>query len=539
MITERTIINALLIGASLIMAPFIISESLSYDYVPAEILGGLFALVIAFFVLKDALCICPLLGLNIAGGLNFLPLGLDAATVACILLIIYYTIVYILVRQKRFKLGKPGFFWPMLIVTLIVLYHNHSLSIRILGGSEEGEKPALYIYLFVLAYFCGINIPSPSVSFLSKVPLYIIILTGISNIPFLLTSFVPSLAPYLYRVTDNVNVGVYIDSLAGSSGVTDGAVSRLGALGQFGGVLQIYLLANYPIGTWLRPERWWIAILSFFCVMCAVYSGYRNVVFSFALASLIAVSCYYSWRALILPIALFIGMLVLLVASSNGVIPLPVNKIPIIAQRTLSFLPFDWDPEAIASSASSNEFRYNIQKVYRDEYMLRSPLLGNGFTINTKEFNALSDSLKYGGAGSDPEYTQAKAFIEGKLFHTGWISVYDAVGIIGTMAFIALGVSEVLVAAKFIFKPKADRRSPLFPLYIWIFVNVTTMMISFFAVFGDFGQIFRDLCVYGIVLSHLSSITSRSGTPSVLPMRKGQMEFSRLGGAQYGYQSKS
>src|SRR5258708_19065 len=211
MMTERTIINALIIGASLILVPFVISSTLTGgDFVPALFIGGLFALLAAFFFLKDTLSIWPLLGSSIAGSLNFLPLPLKPTHVFCILLILYYITGYVLIRQKRIKLGKTAFLWPILITTLIVLYHNHDLNVRVLGGNTEGAKPAILLYLVVLAYFCGINIGAPSVKFLSKVPLYSVILTALSNTPFFLTTFFPSLAPYLYYITDNVNVDAYL-----------------------------------------------------------------------------------------------------------------------------------------------------------------------------------------------------------------------------------------------------------------------------------------------------------------------------------------
>jgi MFS family permease len=537
MITERTIINFLIIGASFILVPFVISSSLSVDYLPVLIFGGLIALIVAFFFLKEKLCLCPMLGGSVLGSLNFLPLPLKAPHIACILLILYYISGYVIIRQKPIKIGKPSFLWPILIVTLIVLYHNHSLNVRVMGGGTEGAKPAILLYLVVLAYFCGINISSPSVDFFSKVPLISVILTAITCIPFILTTFLPSLAPYLYYITDNVNVQAYLETQAGPQAVE--GIGRLSALGPLGEVLQAYLICHYPIGSWLRPERWWVAGLSFICLILVLSTGFRNNLFGYAMLIMVATCCYYSWRALFLPMALFIMALLFFVASSNNLISLPEDKLPLVAQRTLSFLPGDWDKEAIDSAKSSNKFRQDIQDVYIREYMEKSPLIGNGFNIDSNEFNRLSDLIRNGGAaGEDAAYLTAKTFIEGKEFHTGWLSVYDAVGIIGSLAFVALGLNEILVSGHFIFKPKADRRSSLFPLYVWLFCGIASGMVGFFTVFGDFGQTFSNFCIYAIVLSHLLDIENTTDVPLVLPDRKGQVEFTGLKGALYGYHSR-
>jgi hypothetical protein len=538
MITERAIINFLIIGASFILVPIIVSSSLQVDFLPALFFGGLFALAVAFFFLKEQLSLWPMLGGSILGSLNFLPLSLKPSHIFCILLILYYITGYVLIRQKRIKLGNPRFLWPIMTVTLIVLYHNHDLNVRALGGeTQEGAKPAILIYLVVLAYFCGINMSSPSVHFFSKIPLYSVILTGLSSVPFLLTTFIPSLAPYAYYITDNVNVQAYLDTQASSSQAVTG-ISRLGPLGSLGGSLQLYLLSYYPIGTWLRPERWWVAGLSSICIALVLITGFRNSLFSFAVMVMVASWCYYSWRALFLPSAFVIMVLIFFAASSNNLINLPTDKLPLIVQRTLSFLPGDWDEEALESAKSSNDFRQNMQDLYIKEYMDKSPLIGNGFSIDTKEFNRLSDILKNGGGGEDDEYLTARTFIEGKMFHTGWLSVYDAVGIIGSIAFVVLAWNEIRTLAHFMFGPKADRRSSLFPIYVWLLCGILPSMIGFFTVFGDFGQTFSGLCIYAIALSQLSDMENMTEAPMVLPERKGQVKFTGLKGPLYGYQSR-
>ena len=92
---------------------------------------------------------------------------------------------------------------------------------------------------------------------------------------------------------------------------------------------------------------------------------------------------------------------------------------------------------------------------------------GNGFNINTKEYESYGDALRKGG--EDPRYLQAKLFIEGKLFHTGWLSVYDSVGIVGFIMPLSAtqdGVQQFRMASHFfVFGPRADHRFlPVSPL---------------------------------------------------------------------------
>ena len=144
--------------------------------------------------------------------------------------------------------------------------------------------------------------------------------------------------------------------------------------------------------------------------------------------------------------------------------------------------------------------------------MAKSPWIGSGFNIDAKEFNGWNQANK-SVHGFDSKYAEAKLYIEGKMFHTGWISVYDIVGVIGAGAFIALGLNAIGVAGYFVFGPTADRRSSLFPLYVWLTCSTVSLMATFFAVFGDFGYTFPILCMYGIILSQLSDLRRSNEAP--------------------------
>jgi hypothetical protein len=536
MLTERSIINALILTATFVLAPFIIAETLSADFLPALIAAGVFLLIVAFFFMKETLCAAPWLGRSIAGTLNFLPLPIEASQIAVALLIVYYITGFVLLTQRPITIGRPIFFWPMLIVTGIVLYHVHTLSLGTMGGNTEGARPAYFMYAYTLAYFCGINLPTPSVRFLSRIPFYALCLTALSCIPYLLTTFFPALAPYFYTFTGDVNIEAYANTAGGTQDVAfNQLTSKLAVLGPLGACLQMYLISHYPIGTWFSPSRLWVPILSFFCFVITIFCGYRSDLFGFFFLTLVGAWCYYSWRALFIPTLGIAMVLVVITASSNNIIHLPLRDLPMIAQRTMSFLPGDWDEEAIESGKGSNDFRQNIIDVYMDEYAREHPVFGNGFEINKDEFNSIQDSLKKGyGDGRDPAYLQAKLFIVGKMYHTGWISVYDCVGIVGWAAFLAFQLALVFVTGQFIFGKKADRRSALFPLYVFIQCTVTTTMASYYTVFGSFSQAYTDGICIAIVLVHLSKLKKQNELAAAPGDIKAQVEFSGLSQTNYG-----
>jgi hypothetical protein len=260
--------------------------------------------------------------------------------------------------------------------------------------------------------------------------------------------------------------------------------------------------------------------------------------FGFGMVTVAGAWCYYSWRSILISGIVFVPILAFALAVNNDMLPLPASKLPMIMQRSLSFIPADWDEEATRSGKDSNDFRDGIEQLYLKEYLWRSPWIGTGYNIDSEEFDELNEGLMTGRYGRDSFYFLYKMYIVGKMFHTGWLSVYDIVGIIGFAAFLFLAASEIWTLWGWIFDPKADRRSSLFPLYVWLFVNTVTMMLSFFTVFGDFAITFGNLVLNAMAISLVTDARKISDAPLATPERRITSDITRTSEGRYGYQTR-
>ncbi|HUB66408.1 MAG TPA: hypothetical protein VL981_02850 [Candidatus Methylacidiphilales bacterium] len=491
MLSERTIINALILAAGLIVGPYLTIATVEHDYLPILIAGGIIFLLVIFFFVGDRICALPMFGLCFAGKLDFLPFGLTLADLCSFVTVLYYLVSYVALRQRNFKTGPRAFFFPIITVGLIILYHQKSFGLHAFGGNTEGSRPALLMLVCVTCYFCGINIATPSIAFLQRVPWYALTLTVISNLPYIITTYAPQAARSLIYLSDNVNTSAYFGE----------EIVRQGAQAEIGAALQAVLLAYFPIYTWWRPYRWWVACLSFLCFYFVAQGGYRSDMALYVLLIVLGAWCYCSWRTLFLVPPLIIAILGLDLAQSSHLV-----KLPLSVQRSLAFLPGAWDKDVKESTDSSTEFRNDIYQMYMREYFAKSPLVGNGFAIDRDELDTINARIQFDNR--DGYYT-IKSFVVSKLFHIGWISVYDAVGLIGTAAFIMLGANISYISGRFIFGQGSWRRSPLLPLRVWIFCNVTHDMIGFFTVFGSFSQTFTALCAYAIILAKIREIEQK------------------------------
>jgi len=492
LLTERSIINFLIWVAGLILGPYLISSVLWQNYTPLYITVTVLGLFFMFNVFRDWLCIAPLVGYFMTGRIPFLPARLGFTDFFVISTIVYYLVTYVALRRQRMMTGPLYFFIPIMIITSIVIYHDPSFALRLAGGGREGGRGPIFVVLGTIAYLCGVSMNSPSPRFFWWTPIICASLGALSNVPFILTTWFPSLAPILYMVSDNINVGAYAASVLDEGGI----VRNSGAAG-VAALLVVVLLSYYPIFSLWRPNRWWVAVLVLICIPLVIAGGFRSALATFGLMLFVLTACYSTWRATFLIPFAVAGVLFATFLQNSHLIKLPES-----AQRSLSFLPGDWDPEVAESAKSSNDFRDNIRKVYMREEFWKSPLFGNGLTYDSADFvnyNMLAQHDTLDG------YYSTKTFVTGKMFHTGWISLYDAVGLVGGAAFIFFGCSLIWVVGRRVFV-RPDRKSPLSPIRVWMLANLVSSFVGFFTVFGDFKTAFPNFCCYAIVWTHVNRL---------------------------------
>ncbi|MCE0498769.1 MAG: DUF3367 domain-containing protein [Methylacidiphilales bacterium] len=483
MLSERTIINALILAAGLIIGPYLTISTFEYNFIPILIAGAVVSLLISFFYVGNRICALPLLGLSFTGNLNFLPYGLNVIELSIAVTILYYLSTYIALKQKSFKTGPRAFLYPMMIIFMIMLYHQQSFGLRIIGGTKEGSRPAIMMIASVITYLCGINMTNPPVAFLRRLPWYCLAVTAISNLPYLISTYAPDTDTTLVYLSSNLNLYAYF-----------GDTDRTGALAAIGSPLQLILLAYFPIYTWWRPGRWWVIGLSLLSFWWVSQGGFRSQMALYLFTFMLGAWCHCSWRSLILLPPCIVAILAVDLVQSSGLVTLPLS-----IQRSLSFVPGNWDKDVEDSAKSSDDFRADIKRIYKQEYAAKSPLLGNGFILDTSKIQ--EDTAKSGDA-----YYAIKGFLDSKSFHVGWISVYDAVGVVGFAAFVLFGVSAIFMSGYSVFGPGREQFASLLPLKIYLFCFLTRDMVGYFTVFGSFPGSFTVWCAFAIIITQLRSL---------------------------------
>ena len=143
------------------------------------------------------------------------------------------------------------------------------------------------------------------------------------------------------------------------------------------------------------------------------------------------------------------------------------------------------------AAESSDDFRKEIQKIYKEEFMTQSGLFGDGYKYDQKFMwdRVLSFSERQRLQGAEET---ARGFIQVRDHHVGWVAVHHPIGTVGFIAFIVLCLSSLAFVFRSVWKiPKGM----LSPPQVWSSALIVQIIISFFAVFGAMHNFLPQLCV--------------------------------------------
>jgi len=483
-LTIQKVVLSLVAVLGFVAAPWICAETLGGNMIPFSLILGCGFLLMFVFILGDKCWLSIPLCLPMAGSLNFLPIHFSPFELSILLVVGYVLIQFIMTDRRSFSLGPPSIWIPLAIIASILLYHwgrGGGIGLTMFGGEASGGRRFFTILLGVLALPAILWFPPLEDRWLRAIPLLYLIGNVLDFLPWLLSTYAPGIAPIIYRFYTTVN----LDAYASSSGFYEASVTRYGPLGFIGLGLQVALISFYPAKLWIRPNYWWVPVLSLLCLLGVIFSGFRSYLFNYILVSALALFFSIRWTSLFL-IPIGAAMITILCLGQGSAFDLPLN-----IQRTLSPLPGNWSPVAKETAESSNDFRREIQKIYREEYMKESGFFGDGYKYDQKfmldRVLSFSEREKLRG----PEET-ARGFIQVRDHHVGWVAVHHPIGTVGFISFVFLCCAGVVFVFRSIWKVPPGL---LTPPQIWSSALLVQIIISFFTVFGAMHNFIPQLCV--------------------------------------------
>ncbi len=397
---------------------------------------GVFALVGVGKLGRKLWVLFPLsAGFN--GAINLIPGGLTPFQMVSLLLVAMCLYFLKADAEFRIKFGPPWIFWPLLAINLIMVYNwikGRDLGLNILGSRLVGGKGYLECLLPFLGYVAAVSLYKPGTFHDRFVPLYIVSGYFFDALIFAFSTFFPAVAPYIFRLYSSVNVEAF-QALETSQvlAVSEGFILRFGRTGTLAPILLCAIQLYLPYKNWLGlPQILFGPFLLLFSIFLSLISGFRNT-----LAKLFLVGAIGVWQSFgvfsflfILPGLGIIGSLIWV--QGNFV------RLPDPIQRTMAFLPGQWDPHIVRITKDSSKFRQDLRRVYFKEFFSENNYLGKGYLYDRDDLAYSQEQFwrRVGYTRSDDTDEQIRDFIKRRQHHEGLLNVHHITGHIGTVIWI-------------------------------------------------------------------------------------------------------
>ena len=166
-------------------------------------------------------------------------------------------------------------------------------------------------------------------------------------------------------------------------------------------------------------QRAWVVLAYLACLILVLLSGKRMGVVAVFLAPLVSSVLSRQFIYVLLAASLTAASLAFLVAGHGNWFHLPL-----VAQRTISFLPGDWDSELYGMRGGTDEWRAEL-RYWALEQVKRDPLIGEGFSVNLSETTGAILAQERGGDMN----VQVAAYALGRSWHNMWLGYAADFGI--------------------------------------------------------------------------------------------------------------
>ena len=453
---------------------------------PLTVLGAVAVLLLFVYGLGDRCWLIIPFCLSIEGNLNFLPLNFTMQELAILTVFCYLLFRMIFGLDVAWRLG-PAILWvPLAGVLAVLVYHwisSGDIGIKAFGGSGWGGRKYFKVALAALSMPLLASFPGIRLRDLQMVPLFYFLGSFVDIVPDLLTTFIPTTAPLVWRFYSGVNLSEFGDVLRGNF-AGEQAITRFRTFSRLGMALGLVVLCYFPARTWLMPNRLWaFPVVLLGGLLCAI-SGFRSPVLQFGMSAMAAFYATLRFKSFILlPLLAVAGLSVAFTQGRVFDYPLPI-------QRSLAFLPGDWDFKAKSETEGSSKWRKKIDELFYKEYFGQAPILGQGYHFDpnlAKQDTDVYLAIAARQAAAGDEFADVRRFIEQRMPHEGPVHILLVTGMVGMVFFVGY------CAALLLFSFSSVLRTPpkeVTPIQIWSVALLLPNVLGFFIVFGEYTTFF-------------------------------------------------
>ena len=402
----------------------------------------------------------------------------------------------IILKRATIKYG-PVFDRLMIagFIAVLTLHAAHDrFGMRFLGSNIWGGRNYVNVYIGLAAFFVIQSVPMRS-KLWAKLPYIVLAVTTFDLIIAVITTIFPASIYKIYPFYSAVSRAGLEEIVTGNPVETQ----RVGAIGNFGFILILLVLASTSLRRLFTLSSFLRLLTVIVALIAVLYSSFRSTVLNTLSAVVVAGIRDLKFKVVLLLLFLVFCLVGLSLLNSQ------VVRLPKQVQRSLTFLPGDWDANMTADANDSNEFRRRVWTLWAQDYFPVHPLLGRGFGFRSEWAQGTERS-------HSPE--ESHQMVEVGNIHNGLFATLDAFGVIGTIFFIIWNVVLLVRAMRV---PFDDRYSGAIALR-FLSLYLATLIISYWIGAMTVGIFLpQEFALVGVFLSLQRSIKLESASEQHSP----------------------
>jgi len=371
---------------------------------------------------------------GLTGQIGVLPIPFSVAELSIVAASLYFVMNLIYGR----KLGSPpshnlSFLIWTNIIYLATAFFRNPVGFAFLGGSVRvGGKPYIDVMVGVMAYLL-LSRYRLSVLRAKKIPLWSLYVAAFVAFAGGVGTYFPEVGNILGKFYNGFYSGGFDTSGMTSSFYSATSLSlgedRLGFLQGIGSTTILYLVSQTnPTQFSLRQ------VLSYAGgIIMIMLSGFRSAFTNAFLVTVVGSIIREKTNGLIK-----IGSFTFVICLAGTLFSYTPISLPNTFQRTLSFLPGNWDPVAKLDAQGSSEWRFQMWEIAltSDKY-IHNKIFGDGFGFLRADLENGIAQMMGQATASEGDLQQEQFLIDGD-FHSGPVSAIRFVGVVGLILFILL-----------------------------------------------------------------------------------------------------
>lgn len=268
-----------------------------------------------------------------------------------------------------------------------------------------------------------------------------------------------------------------------------------------GYTLAFLMFARYSPREVFGVQKPWLPVAYILCILMVLMSGKRLAMVAVFMPPLISAVMHKQY--------IYIFTASLLAAASLAMLAVGQGQwfnLPLVAQRTLSWLPGDWDSELEGMRGGTDAWRAEL-RYWATQNIQKAPIIGDGFSVDLNETVAAIAMNERGGDLN----MQVAAYALGRAWHNTWLGYAADFGIpLSVMQAVLYGM--VLVLCYKCFKQYGSKSVfGVFALYLLIFTirDVVASHTSGHSALDAWGRWW----MYGILISIYLGIPKKRTRP--------------------------